>query len=113
MYHIMAKNTKAGRSQSLYEAILHLENVEECIRFFDDLCTPTELKSMEQRFEVAVYLLQNRVYTDILQKTGTSSATVSRVRRTIIDNDSGGAMKEVIVRCGLDKEERHQGEKDD
>ena len=61
---------------------------------------------MEQRFDVARMLLQNKVYTEILQKTGTSSATISRVRRNIIDNGAGGAMKEIILRNGLaDNEE--------
>ena len=85
----------------LYEAILSLKSVDECVRFFDDLCTPTELRSMEQRFDVAVYLLRDQVYTEILEKTGASSATISRVRRNILDNEAGGAMREIIRRLGL------------
>lgn len=88
---------------ALYEAIMQLKDVEECCRFFDDLCTPTELRSMEQRYDVAVYLLQDQVYTEILEKTGASSATISRVRRNILDNEYAGAMKEMIRRQGLDQ----------
>ena len=97
----MAKNMKQERSMALYEAILSIKDLDECCRFFDDLCTPTELRSMEQRYDVAVYLLQDQVYTEILQKTGASSATISRVRRNILDNEAGGAMRELIERQGL------------
>ena len=71
------------RNTALYEAILRLNSLDECIRFFDDLCTPTELRSLEQRFDVAVYLQQGLVYLDILEKTGASSATISRVNRSL------------------------------
>lgn len=74
-----------GRSMALYETILKLKDLDECCRFFDDLCTPTELRSLEQRFDVAVYLQQGLVYLDILEKTGASSATISRVRRAMLD----------------------------
>ena len=97
----VARNTKKQRSMALYDAILSLNSVEECCRFFDDLCTPTELRSMEQRYDVAVYLLRDQVYTEILEKTGASSATISRVRRNILDNEQGGAMREIIQRQGL------------
>ena len=84
---------------------MQLKDVEECCRFFDDLCTPTELRSMEQRYDVAVYLMQDQVYTEILQKTGASSATISRVRRNILDNETAGAMRDVILRQGLIQQE--------
>lgn len=77
----MAKTERKERSQALYETILKLKDLDECRKFFEDLCTPTELQSMEQRFDVAVYLQQGLVYLDILEKTGASSATISRVRR--------------------------------
>jgi len=104
----MARNAKKQRSMGLYEAIVQIRDVEECRRFFDDLCTPTELRSMEQRYDVAVYLLRDQVYTEILEKTGASSATISRVRRNILDNERGGAMQELIRRQGLIENE--QGE---
>ena len=85
----------------LYQAILQLKTEEECCRFFDDLCTTTELRSMEQRFDVATRLLQDRVYLDILEETGASTATISRVRRNILDNENGGMMREMIERMGL------------
>ena len=97
----MARAQKKQRSMALYEAILKLRDLDECCRFFDDLCTPTELRSMEQRFDVATYLLEDQVYLEILEKTGASSATISRVRRNILDNETGGAMREIILREGF------------
>ncbi len=85
----------------MYEAILLLKDLDECKRFFEDLCSPTELRSMEQRYDVAVYLMQDKVYADILDRTGASSATISRVRRNILDSRTGGAMRQLIVRQGL------------
>ncbi|MBQ9493535.1 MAG: TrpR-like protein [Oscillibacter sp.] len=83
---------------ALYETILNLRDLDECTRFFQDLCTPIELRSMEQRFEVAVALERGEVYSEILQKTGASSATVSRVRRSMLDGGAGGVMRDVIFR---------------
>ena len=102
----MAKGDRRERSMALYETILKLKDLDECCRFFDDLCTPTELRSLEQRFDVAVYLQQGLVYLDILDRTGASSATISRVRRSMLDNGAGGVMREVIAREGL-----HEGGK--
>ena len=100
----MARSAKKQRSMALYEAILNLKDLDECCRFFDDLCTANELRSMEQRYDVAAYLLQDKVYLEILEKTGASSATISRVRRNILDNESGGMMREMILRQGLAEE---------
>ncbi len=99
----MARNIKQERSMALYQAIMAIKDLDECCRFFDDLCTPMELRSMEQRYDVAASLLQDQVYMEIQEKTGASSATISRVRRNILDNSSGGAMREIIQR--LAKEE--------
>ena len=76
---------KHGRRQSdmLYEAILKLETVEECRAFFQDLCTVAELNAMEQRLEVAELLDSGLIYNDILERTGASSATISRVNRAL------------------------------
>ena len=63
----MAKAERRERGAALYETILKLKDLEECRRFFEDLCTPTELQAMEQRFDVAVYLQQGLVYLDILE----------------------------------------------
>ena len=106
----MAKAEKRERSMALYETILKLKDLDECCRFFDDLCTPTELRSLEQRFDVAVYLQQGLVYLDILDKTGASSATISRVRRSMLDNGAGGVMREVIQRSGLHEKEENDEE---
>lgn len=106
----MAKGEKRERSMALYETILKLKDLDECCRFFDDLCTPTELRSLEQRFDVAVYLQQGLVYLDILERTGASSATISRVRRSMLDNGAGGVMQEVIRREGLSKTEEEKNE---
>jgi TrpR-related protein YerC/YecD len=77
------KNMKKPRNLDMYKAILTLQDVDECIRFFDDLCSVTELKAMEQRFQVAELLNQGLVYNDILEQTGASSATISRVNRSL------------------------------
>ena len=103
------KGEKRERSLALYETILKLRNMDECVRFFEDLCTPGELRPMEQRFDVAVYLQEGLVYLDILEKTGASSATISRVRRSMLDNGAGGVMQEVIRRERLPE---GQGEKE-
>ena len=77
------------RRRALYEAILQLDSYEQCTAFFDDLCTKKELESMEQRFEVAALLNDGLIYNDILEKTGVSSATISRVNRCLnYGNDS-------------------------
>lgn len=97
----MAKGQERSKNTALYDTILALKDRAECIRFFEDLCTTTELRSLEQRFGVAVYLEQGLVYLDILEKTGASSATISRVRRAMLDNGAGGVMQQVIIREGL------------
>lgn len=67
----------------LFKAVLSLESVDECYRFFEDLCTVAEIKSMAQRFEVAKMLEENMTYGDIVNRTGASTATVSRVKRCL------------------------------
>lgn len=80
----MAANKKDQiRSELLYESILTLKSVEECRNFFQDLCTMSELRAMEQRMEVAVLLSDGMIYNDILERTGASSATISRVNRAL------------------------------
>lgn len=68
----------------LFDAILTLENKDECYKFFEDLCTVNELMSLSQRFAVAVMLRDKRTYLDIAEKTGASTATISRVNRSLI-----------------------------
>ena len=71
------------KSDLLYKAILKLETEEECYNFFQDLCTISEMRAMEQRFEVAMLLNDGMIYNDILERTGASSATISRVNRSL------------------------------
>ena len=79
----MNKHPKKPRNPKMYEAILSLSNVEECMAFFDDLCTVTELMALEQRYQVAACLSEGMIYNDILAETGASSATISRVNRSL------------------------------
>jgi TrpR-related protein YerC/YecD len=67
----------------LFEAILYLEDTDECYRFFEDLCTVSELKSLAQRLEVAKMLQDNWTYGVIASRTGASTATISRVKRSL------------------------------
>ena len=95
----MGPMPKAGnkeRSMALYESILELNSIEECCAFFDDLCTVGELRAMEQRFDVALLLDEGLVYTEILEKTGASSATISRVNR--IFSFGAGGFRRMIER---------------
>lgn len=80
---------KKEKSEQLYKAILLLKDEEECYDFFQDLCTVSELRSMEQRFEVASLLESGMIYNEILERTGASSATISRVNRSLL-NGAGG-----------------------
>ena len=78
----MLKNQEEKPSE-LYEAIMHLKDEDMCVRFFQDLCTVAELRAMEQRFEVAQMLNSGKIYSEILEATGASSATISRVNRAL------------------------------
>jgi len=84
-----AKNTKKGRNTAMYEAILALRDIDECMKFFDDLCSVTEIRAMEQRYQVAVLLNGGHIYSDILEQTGASSATISRVNRSLLYGAGG------------------------
>ena len=85
----MSKASDKVNSQELYRAILSLESEDECRRFFKDLCTSAELRAMEQRYDVAVLLDQGLVYSDILERTGASSATISRVNKALNYGEEG------------------------
>lgn len=79
----MSKVFEKVSSDTLYQAIAALNDVDECRRFLQDLCTVSELKAMEQRMEVAMLLDDGLIYCDILERTGASSATISRVNRAL------------------------------
>lgn len=83
----MAKDHPTGKS-GLYRAILQLETPEQCYRFFQDICSYAELSAMEQRFDIAEMLADKRVYIDIMERTGASSAIISRVNRVLGEEDS-------------------------
>ena len=85
----MAKIAKKEKNDGLYRALLTLRTEEEVYSFFQDLCTVTELRAMEQRFEVACMLNKGMIYNDILEKTGASSATISRVNRSLAFGHGG------------------------
>ncbi len=106
----MPRAKKKERSMDLYEHIASLTTVEECCRFFDDLCAITELRAMEQRFDVAKMLHAGKVYTAILRETGASSATVSRVNRAL--NYGTGALGEVMDRVAEARAAAHPEEND-
>lgn len=74
---------KSEQLDYLFEAVLKLENIEECYRFFEDICTVKELKSISQRLEVAKLLRMNKTYSEIETKTGASTATISRINRSL------------------------------
>ena len=93
----MNKHRKKPRNEAMYKAILSLQSVEECMKFFDDLCTVTELMALEQRYQVAVCLHNGMIYNDILAETGASSATISRVNRSL--QYGSGGYRIVFDRC--------------
>ena len=92
---------KKAKNDDFYRAIMLLKDEEECYSFFRDVCTQTELRAMEQRFEVARLLTQGMVYNEILERTGASSATISRVARSL--NDSAGGYECVFERMSNGK----------
>ena len=78
-----SKIAQKEKSDLLYRAILTLKNEEECYSFFQDLCTISELRSLAQRYEGATLLNDGMLYSDMLEKPGASSATISRVNRCL------------------------------
>ena len=95
----MGKTIHTDAVDQLFEAILSLKNKEECYTFFEDICTINELLSLSQRFEVAKMLQQKRTYLEISEKTGASTATISRVNRSLAYGNDGYEM--VFSRMGL------------
>ncbi|MBQ6756405.1 MAG: TrpR-like protein [Oscillospiraceae bacterium] len=98
----MNKIDRKGRNDDLYKAVLTLKTIDECKKFFEDLCSISELQAMEQRFSVALLLQQGMIYNDILDETGASSATISRVNRSL--RYGSGGYDVVFERMDLDKE---------
>ena len=85
----MNKKLKSDAVDHLFEAVLSLKSKEECYDFFEDLCTVNELLSLSQRFEVAAMLRSHKTYMEIAEKTGASTATISRVNRALNYGNDG------------------------
>ena len=85
----MSKFLDKPSSDTLYRAIMSLKSEDECRKFLQDLCTVSELKAMEQRMEVAMLLDDGLIYSEILERTGASSATISRVNRCLHYGSNG------------------------
>ncbi len=79
----MNSKLKNDETDFLFNAILQLQTVEECYKFFEDLCTVPEIKAMSQRIAVAKMLKDGKVYSEIVKRTGASTATISRVNRSL------------------------------
>ena len=104
----MSKNVHTEAVNHLFDAILSLENKEECYRFFEDICTINELLSLSQRFEVAKMLREHKTYLEIAEKTGASTATISRVNRSLNYGNDGYDM--VFERIGLGEAKEEKAE---
>ena len=85
----MTKKIRTEEVDHLFEAILTLENKDECYQFFEDVCTVNELLSLAQRYEVARMLRNKNTYLEIADQTGASTATISRVNRSLNDGNDG------------------------
>ena len=85
----MRDKLKNEATDTLFKAILQLRDLNECYAFFEDLCTINELQSMAQRFEVATMLKSDQTYLAIASKTGASTATISRVNRSLTYGNDG------------------------
>ena len=85
----MSKKIRTEAVDHLFEAILCLKDKEECYTFFEDVCTINELLSLSQRFEVAKMLREKRTYLEISEKTGASTATISRVNKCLVYGSDG------------------------
>ena len=85
----MSTKLRTEAVDHLFDAILSLQNKEECYTFFEDVCTVNELLSLSQRFEVAKMLRDQKTYLDIAEKTGASTATISRVNRSLNYGNDG------------------------
>lgn len=99
----MNSKLKTPAVEQLFEAVLSLENKDECFDFFEDVCTINELLSLAQRFEVAKMLREHKTYLEIADKTGASTATISRVNRSLNYGNDGYDM--VFERIGMGSEE--------
>lgn len=100
----MNKKIKTEAVDHLFEAVLTLKSPEECYAFFEDVCTVNELLSLSQRYEVAKMLREKKTYLDIAERTGASTATISRVNRSLNYGSDGYD----LVFSRLDKKESQE-----
>ena len=100
----MNKKIKTEAVDHLFEAVLTLKSPEECYAFFEDVCTVNELLSLSQRYEVAKMLREKKTYLDIAERTGASTATISRVNRSLNYGNDGYDL--VFKRLGYPVEEK-------
>ena len=120
----MNRKLKDEDMDILFRGILKLQTVEECYDFFEDLCTIAELRAMVQRFQVARMLDEGRIYSDIVQETGASTATISRVNKCLVygsdgyrrmldrlkkDDESLDDPDEESIKASIDLEGREEG----
>lgn len=100
----MNNKLKNSNMDFLFDAVLTLRNREECYNFFEDLCTVPEMKALSQRIVVAKMLTEHKVYSDIVSETGASTATISRVNRSLIYGSDGYplAFKRLTEREAMD-----------
>ena len=104
----MNKKLKTEAVDHLFQAVLTLKDINECYSFFEDVCTVNELLSLSQRYEVARMLRQKKTYLEIAEKTGASTATISRVNRSLNYGNDGYDM--VFARLGNQDEDETTGE---
>lgn len=94
---------KSKQADGLFEAVMQLENMDECYRFFEDICTIKEVQAIAQRFEVAKLLKSKKTYNEIEEETGASTATISRINRSL--NYGADGYKIVFERLGIIEKE--------
>jgi len=94
---------KSAQADSFFEAVLKLETMEECYRFFEDICTIKEVQAIAQRLEVAKLLKANKTYNEIEAETGASTATISRINRSL--NYGADGYKMIFTKLGIISEE--------
>lgn len=100
----MSKKIRTEAVDHLFEAILSLKDSEECYLFFEDICTVNELLAISQRYEVAKMLRNHSTYLEIAEKTGASTATISRVNRSLNYGNDGYDM----VFARVDQEQKKE-----
>ena len=99
----MSSKIHDALTDQLFKAILSLKNQEECYKFFEDICTISELKALAQRLEVARMLDEGCIYDAIVEKTGASTATISRVKRCLVYGADGYNLVMDVIKEGKEK----------